>query len=231
MTSLPAARSGELAHGAGRDLAPGARPRLLPVGDQAILVELPDAATRRALDAALRERPLGPLVTEHVPAATTVLVRYEEPAVAQYVADGLRSLLERIDPSDRPTTGDVLTVPVRYDGPDLSSLAADLGTTPEALVAWHTRTPWLVDFAGFLPGWGYLVREGEERVIPRLATPRTRVPAGSVALAGSWSGIYPQESPGGWQLVGTCSLTLWDATRPDPALLVPGRLVQFVEQS
>ena len=95
------------------------------------------------------------------------------------------------------------------------------------VVAAHTGTPWRVGFSGFAPGFAYLVGGDERLAVPRRTDPRTKVPVGSVGLAGEFSGIYPRESPGGWQLIGRTSATLWDIDRDDPALLMPGMWVQF----
>ena len=95
------------------------------------------------------------------------------------------------------------------------------------VVAAHTGTTWQVGFAGFAPGFAYLVGGDSRLAVPRRREPRPRVPAGSVALAGEFSGIYPRESPGGWQLIGRTEVVLWDISRPQPALLIPGMSVRF----
>jgi KipI family sensor histidine kinase inhibitor len=106
------------------------------------------------------------------------------------------------------------------------------GMTPDEVVAAHTGTLWQVGFGGFAPGFAYLIGGDERLNVPRQSEPRTRVPAGSVALAGEFSGVYPRESPGGWQLIGRTSentADLWDVDRDPPALLRPGMWVQFRE--
>ena len=95
------------------------------------------------------------------------------------------------------------------------------------MVAAHTGTPWRVGFGGFAPGFAYLVGGDSRLEVPRRAEPRTKVPVGSVGLAGEFSGVYPRESPGGWQLIGRTSAELWDIDRESPALLMPGMWVQF----
>ncbi|MET0756929.1 MAG: carboxyltransferase domain-containing protein, partial [Mycobacterium sp.] len=95
------------------------------------------------------------------------------------------------------------------------------------VVAAHTETPWRVGFGGFAPGFAYLVGGDERLNVPRQSEPRTKVPTGSVALAGEFSGVYPRESPGGWQLIGRTDAVLWDVDRDKPALLTPGMWVQF----
>jgi len=120
-------------------------------------------------------------------------------------------------------------VPVHYDGPDLEAVAAHTGLTPAEVVSAHTGMPWRVAFGGFVPGFAYLVGGDPRLVVPRRESPRARVPAGAVGLAGEFSGVYPRASPGGWQLVGTTDLVLWDVDRDPPALLRPGVVVRFVE--
>ncbi|HOF63500.1 MAG TPA: carboxyltransferase domain-containing protein, partial [Dermatophilaceae bacterium] len=120
-------------------------------------------------------------------------------------------------------------ISVRYDGPDLLDVARHTGLSPREVVAAHTGMPWRVGFGGFAPGFAYLVGGDPRLTVPRRSSPRTSVPAGAVALAGDFSGIYPRESPGGWQLIGTTDVVLWDAERTPPALFTPGMVVTFVE--
>ncbi|MGL5910392.1 MAG: 5-oxoprolinase subunit B family protein, partial [Phycicoccus sp.] len=120
-----------------------------------------------------------------------------------------------------------VAVPVRYDGADLGDIARRTGLTRAEVVAAHVGTPWRVAFGGFVPGFAYLV-DGDPRLrVPRRDEPRPSVPAGAVGLAGEFSGVYPRASPGGWQLLGTTDLVLWDAARDPPALLRPGVVVRF----
>jgi KipI family sensor histidine kinase inhibitor len=195
----------------------------LPCGDGAILVELPDADARRRLDATLRRTPIDG-VLEHVPAATTVLVR-AEPGDLVRVAGELRQL--RLLDADSGRSVDDLTIPVIYDGADLAEVAALLDLTVDEVIARHTGQTWTVEFAGFAPGFGYLIGDDDNLTVPRRETPRTRIPAGSVGLADQFSGVYPKASPGGWQLLGHTELPMWDVDRDDPALLIPGRRVRF----
>jgi KipI family sensor histidine kinase inhibitor len=116
---------------------------------------------------------------------------------------------------------------VTYDGADLAEVARLSGLTTAQVIAAHTATPLRVGFGGFAPGFAYLVGGDPRLHVPRRAEPRTRVPAGSVGLAGEFSGVYPRESPGGWQLIGRTDAALWDVTRDKPALLTPGMWVQF----
>lgn len=211
---------------------------LRPCGDRAILIDLDDEDARRTLDAHLRARRangwMAGAVVEQVPAARTVLLRLTSAGAVMHAASSLRDMLPGIEVGavDAATSDDEAVVPVRYDGEDLADLATALGVTPDELVAWHTARPWLVDFSGFMPGFGYLVREGDGHrldgvSVPRRSSPRTRIPAGSVALAGPWTGIYPSASSGGWQLIGTTDLPTWDLSVDPPAVLRPGRRIRF----
>ena len=118
---------------------------------------------------------------------------------------------------------------MHYDGPDLDDVAALTGLSRSEVVAAHTGRPWRVAFGGFAPGFAYLVGGDPRLRVPRRDRPRPSVPAGSVGLAGEFSGVYPRSSPGGWQLVGTTSAVLFDVDRDPPALLGPGTTVRFVD--
>jgi KipI family sensor histidine kinase inhibitor len=142
---------------------------------------------------------------------------------------------EALTDSGAPIDGRAdVVIDVVYDGEDLDEVATLTGMTPRDVVAAHTGTPWRVGFAGFAPGFGYLVGGDERLNVPRRSEPRTAVPTGSVGLAGEFSGVYPRRSPGGWQLIGHTSekqAALWDVDRDPPALLTPGQWVQFKEVS
>ncbi|MDX3643713.1 allophanate hydrolase subunit 1 [Streptomyces sp. MB09-02B] len=196
--------------------------RALPVGDHALLIEVGTGEEATALHAELlRRRATGDLsATEIVPAARTVLL------------DGLDApsrLAARLAswdiPPVPPRTEDVVEIPVRYDGPDLPDVAAHWGVDEAEVARIHAGAEYRVAFCGFAPGFGYLT--GLPREVPRRSTPRTSVPAGSVALAGPYTGVYPRASPGGWQLIGTTDAVLWDHTRVPAALLAPGTRVRF----
>jgi biotin-dependent carboxylase-like uncharacterized protein len=206
--------------------------RVLPAGDRALLVECADAATALGLWRRLRAAP-PPGVVEPVVAARTVLVRVGEGAV-----DRVRAALEGwvTGPADRDAAGGAgepdggageVVLETVYDGADLLSLAAVLGTSVEAVVARHQGTAWVCAFLGFAPGFAYLRAVGDWPEVARHASPRTRVPAGSVAVAGPWSAVYPTASPGGWQLLGRTDAAVWDLERAEPALLPPGTTVRF----
>jgi KipI family sensor histidine kinase inhibitor len=199
--------------------------RLLPSGSTALLVELDALDDVLALYAALADAPPAGVV-DVVPAARTVLL-VTDPARTTLAA--VAEAVGRATP--RPgaqRSGDTVELPVHYVGADLADAAELLGLTPEELVERHTGAPWTVAFCGFAPGFGYLVQPGGAWDVPRRATPRTRVPPGSVALAGEFSGVYPRESPGGWQLLGRTDTAVFDLDREPAALLRPGTRVRFV---
>jgi KipI family sensor histidine kinase inhibitor len=202
--------------------------RFLSCGREAVLVEVDDLDAALALYAALRTAAL-PGVTDLVPAARTVLIRLD-PVVTSPAAVRTATGQLRASAPGRPELGTV-EIPVVYDGPDLAEVAGHLGMPPGEVVDRHTATPWTVAFAGFAPGFGYLTGGDPRLDVPRRRSPRSRIPAGSVALADRWSGVYPHDSPGGWQLIGRTAERMWDLDRAEPALLVPGRRVIFKEAS
>jgi KipI family sensor histidine kinase inhibitor len=197
--------------------------RVLPYGDRALLVEVPDLAAVAAVRGALERAPL-PGQRELVAAARTVLVVLDRPPVASDTAV-LRdlSLVPAAGPADAPE----VELPVVFDGPDLAEAAELTDRSVAALVQTLTATELTAAFTGFAPGFAYLTGLPLELHVPRRATPRTRVPAGSVGLAGPFAGAYPRASPGGWQLVGRTDAALFDVDRNPPALLVPGVRVRF----
>ena len=199
--------------------------RVLPSGSAALLVEVAGLDEVLALHAALEaDRPPG--VVDLVPAARTVLV-VTDPAVASLGT--VEAALQRITPRPGRREGtEVVELPVVYDGADLDDVAAHLGVDPAEVVRRHTGTEWTVAFSGFAPGFGYLTAADGDWDLPRRESPRTRVPAGSVALAGGFTGVYPRESPGGWQLVGRTDVAVFDLGREPAALLRPGVRVRFV---
>jgi KipI family sensor histidine kinase inhibitor len=202
------------------------QPRLLPAGE-AVLVELADLPQTLALLASLQAEPIGG-VKEIVPGARTLLLTIDE---QQLTRDALAEALAGRSLTLRPTEdGPRVEIPVHYDGEDLADVAALLKITPEEVVRRHTGSDWFVAFTGFAPGFAYLTG-GDEllRTLPRRSAPRTRIPAGAVAAAGGFSGVYPKASPGGWQLLGQTLTPMWDLQRDPPALLQPGQRVRFVD--
>lgn len=201
-------------------------PEIQDYGDRALLIECGSTGEGVALAAALRRESMAGVV-EIVPGARTVLIVVSEPAALASVRRRLSGL--PAPPSAPPPAlgaADVV-IDVVYDGPDLAEVSGLLGMPTDEVVAAHTGTPWRVGFGGFAPGFAYLVDGDPRLAVPRRADPRTRVPAGSVALAGEFSGVYPRESPGGWQLIGRTDAVLWNVERDQPALLLPGMWVQF----
>lgn len=199
--------------------------RILEAGDSALLLEfdsLPEVLGFMATAEAAR--PDG--VADLVPGARTVLVCVGGLSVAA-AAEWARALIGAGVPA-RSDLGPAVEIPVRYDGPDLGAVAELTGLTVDEVVAAHAGTDWVCAFGGFAPGFGYLTGGDPRLRVPRRATPRVSVPAGSVGLAGEFSGVYPSPSPGGWQLLGRTDLQLWDLRREPPALLRPGTVVRFV---
>lgn len=202
--------------------------RVLPYGDDAVLVELADLAAVRALDDAVRAArasdPDAAPVVDQVPAARTLLLRVCEGAdparlpVARWWA--ARS-------AGTTAAGPEVVLPVVYDGADLADVARSTGLTVEEVVARHTAALYTVAFGGFMPGFAYLVGLDPVLRVPRLDSPRERVPAGSVAIADGFSAVYPAATPGGWRLLGRCDVVLFDVDAGKPALLQPGTLVRF----
>lgn len=200
--------------------------RYLRVGAAALLVEVADVDQATALFAEARLREVAAL--DVVPAARTVLF------------DGVRDVAGLVDaveswPKSRgagPPYGQGqrrVEVPTVYDGEDLAEVARVWEMTTREVVATHTSCEMVVAFCGFAPGFAYCAGLPAALAVPRLDSPRPKVPAGAVGLAGEFTGVYPQASPGGWQLIGRTDLTLWDETRDAPATLSPGTVVAFVE--
>ena len=191
-----------------------------------LLVECADLTATMALHHSLEAADL-PGVTELIPAARTVLLSFDPARTsAEILAEAVRGLGHTESVSD---TAREVTIEVRYDGEDLAEVADLLSVSPAEVVKRHQAATWQVAFAGFAPGFGYLAGDDELFNVPRRSSPRTRVPVGSVALAGEFTGVYPRSSPGGWQLIGRTDAKLWDLDRQPPALFVPGTIVKFVE--
>lgn len=212
-----------------------------PCGDQAVIIDLlaedAQAVNGTVLDAVLAlHRALRALevpgIIDTVPAAQTLLAILDTaqitPARFAEIVNTIH-LLPASSASDNARA--VIEIPVLYDGPDLAEVADLAELTVDGLIKAHTETVWTAAFGGFAPGFYYLMPQGERLLpdIPRKQQPRTKIPAGSVALAGEFSAVYPQQSPGGWQLLGTTDIPMWDVDRWQPSFLQAGDTVRFVE--
>jgi KipI family sensor histidine kinase inhibitor len=206
------------------------RPTLRPAGDRALLLETGDPQTTVGVCAVLREAGR-PEIEDLIPAAATVLVRLAPGTDLTALGNWLLATAATAESADadRTEAGELL-IPVRYDGPDLADVAAATGLSPAQVIAAHTGTAWQAAFVGFAPGFAYLIGGDPRLAVPRRAQSRTEVPAGSVALAGEYSAVYPRRSPGGWQLIGSTDVTLWDQAADPPAAIQPGRWVRFVNE-
>ncbi|GAB4457301.1 MAG: 5-oxoprolinase subunit PxpB [Anaerolineales bacterium] len=214
------------------------KPRLLPLGDSAMLVQWGndmDFEVNQRVHALANLIEASPLhgVIETVPAYATLLVHYD-PLVVSFtqVRDFLREKLTQAQAAAarRPQR---IEIPVRYGGEhgiDLEAVARHLRLRVEEVIRLHSGKLYTVFMMGFTPGFAYLGKLDDALVMPRLETPRTRVPAGTVAIAGWQTGIYPLDSPGGWRLIGWTPLTLFDPRSDSPFLFAPGDQVKFVEE-
>jgi KipI family sensor histidine kinase inhibitor len=214
-----------------------AAPPVLPLGEAAWTVALGDtvdlALHRRVTDLAER---IGAAdfvgVIEIVPAYAAVTVFFD-PLIAD--ANALRETLAQLAattsdipsarPPDHPT--DLITIPVRYDGPDLAHVAKETGLSEAEVIRRHAEPEYRVYLLGFAPGFAYLGDLDPALVLPRRNAPRTQVPAGTVAIGGAQTGVYPLATPGGWHLIGTTSLKMFDPAREPAALLRVGDRVRF----
>lgn len=189
--------------------------KIKPCGDTAVLLDCDSLDEAQRWYAALEDS------ADVVLGAQAVLLRGEPPS--------LRALLARTTPASSPASQDkpVVDIPTTYDGDDLAEIAVLTGLTVDEVIAAHTDCLWTVAFGGFAPGFAYLTGGDPRLVVPRRDSPRTSVPAGAVGLAGAFSGVYPRESPGGWQLIGHTTLAMWDLDRASPALLKAGERVRF----
>ncbi|PYI37487.1 urea amidolyase [Arthrobacter psychrolactophilus] len=197
---------------------------ILPAGELAILIELDSLAHVMGAQVLLRQRAL-PGVIEIIAAAKTVFVQCDSPSALRHVME----FLDTATVEDRlPPSGTIHRIKTRYDGADLTDAARLTGLSVEALVAWHSGQRWAAAFGGFAPGFMYLAPADHRIMMPRRDTPRTVVPAGSVAVGGEFSAVYPGPTPGGWQLLGRCADTIWNIRRDPAALIQPGDGVEFV---
>ena len=198
--------------------------KLLPYGDTALLLDCDSLDEARRWFAALELGPAG--YEDLVMGAQSVLVR-AHPDSVQALRDSIATT--HVKEELQAYADHVIEIGATYDGADLGEVAELTGLSRKAIVSAHTGTPWTVAFGGFAPGFAYLCGGDPRLNVPRRPSPRTRIPAGAIGLAGEFSGIYPRESPGGWQIIGHTDVAIWDLDREPPALLLPGRTVRFVE--
>jgi inhibitor of KinA len=214
-------------------------PRFLSAGDRAMVVELGDEidpatnARTRALALAIDGRRIDGVV-ETVPTYRSVLVYVDPLRVSMAALVGsIRDLARHLEEVELPSPR-IVEIPTVYGGaygPDLQDVAAHTGLTPDDIVAIHSGTDYLVYMMGFITGFPYLGGLSETLAMPRLPTPRTAVPAGSIGIALQQTGIYPVETPGGWRLVGRTPVRWFDATREPPVPVEAGDYIRFVPVS
>ena len=208
-------------------------PRCAPLGDSALTLVFGDsidpgthqrvmAVTRRLQSAPLRS------VREVVPAYTTISIWFDplERDAAGLAAE-LLDMAAGTPATEPVSAGREWVIPVRYDGPDLAGVAETLGLSVAEVVRRHQETPYRVYLLGFVPGFAFLGLLDPALVLPRRSSPRPKVPAGSVGIAGVQTGIYPIDTPGGWHLLGRTDLVLFDPRRNPPALLEVGDTIRF----
>jgi KipI family sensor histidine kinase inhibitor len=206
------------------------KPRILPCGDQGLLLELDDLEAVLGLHEQLTsDPPLG--MVDCVPAARTLLVTVDTRVISPQAVARRLAARPAAGRSSRPAGRRArrpVEIPVTYDGPDLEAVAAAAGMAAGEVVALHSGRTYHAAFCGYAPGFAYLTGLDERLRLPRRATPRTRVPPGSVAIAGEFTAVYPRVSPGGWHLLGRTDLPMWQSDRNPPNLLDPGDSVRFV---
>jgi 5-oxoprolinase (ATP-hydrolysing) subunit B len=196
--------------------------RVRPFGESAFLAEVDGPEDAQGLRRALAAEPIEG-VTGLVPGRASLLVEFDALAAD---AASLEARLASRTPLPE-TVGRERLIPVVYDGPDLAEVAELVGLSTSAVVEAHASAEHRVLFGGFAPGFAYVGGLPESWRIPRLATPRTQTPAGSVAVADGMTGIYPAELPGGWRVIGRTPVTLFDPRREPPVYLEPGDRVRF----
>ena len=199
------------------------------VGEHGLLLECADGAEVAATYAAMRARAADLGAVEVVPAALTVLLDglTDVDAAQELLADEVIT----VGPDDVSPSGAVVELPTRYDGADLDEVARQWGCSTDEVIRIHQDCTFQVLFCGFAPGFAYCTGLPDGLRVRRRADPRSSVPAGSVALAGEYTSVYPSASPGGWQLIGTTDVALWRPEHEQPALLAPGTRVRFVAEN
>ncbi|TMD85938.1 MAG: 5-oxoprolinase subunit PxpB [Chloroflexi bacterium] len=209
--------------------------QVAPAGDRALLVTLGRSIDPEllgqvlALDQALQDRrPIGLVST--VTAYGALLCHYDAAATdPARLEDAIRELEGKVEASI--PSGAIVDIPTRYDGPDLPEVALRTNLTPADVIERHAGREYLVYCVGFAPGFTYCGAIPDEIAVPRLASPRLRVPAGSIGIAGRQTGIYAVESPGGWNLIGRTALRLFDPAADPPARFRPGDRLRFLPAS
>ena len=204
--------------------------RMLTAGESTVLLEFTDPTRTRRVAHQLRVAPL-PGVLDMLPAACTIMVVAQAPSDLAGLRHALAQLAADVDPgqdADGAALHREVAIPVRYNGPDLDDAAHHAGLSRAELISLHSSTLWRCEYVGFAPGFGYLVSDEVYLDIPRRTQSRTSVPPGSVALAGGYTAVYPQSSPGGWQLIGTTDMAMWDLATEPPAPIEPDTMVRFV---
>lgn len=200
------------------------RLRILPVRDGILLFELQNLRETLSLLDAIEASPIAG-IEEIIPAARTLLIRFDQSVLLQDAL--IQAVRARLGRTKEIVSSQTVEVPVYYDGEDLGDVADLLGMSEAEVIERHTGQDYIVAFTGFAPGFAYLAEGDPALHVPRRKSPRTVVPAGSVALAGEFSGVYPKNSPGGWQLIGRTPIPMFDLNRQPAALLQPGFRVRF----
>lgn len=209
-------------------------PRIAPLGDAGLTISFAPAFSDEAHRAVLRAAAALaaasiPGSIEVVPGAVAVSLLYD-PGVTTFadVRDRVLLALATAESAETAVTGRLIEIPVEYDGPDLAEVARRTGMAPAEVIERHAAVDYEVALLGFVPGFGYLGPLDPRLVLPRRETPRPRVPAGSVAIAGAQTGIYPAATPGGWHLIGRTTVRLFDPDREPAALFAVGDRVRFI---
>ena len=200
-------------------------------GEAALLARIPDQALIHAVTAGLVAELQAGRLLDVVPGDGTLLIRFDGTDAGEADARGLLAAALADPPA--PVAPRRHEIAVRYggdDGPDLASTAALAGMTPARLIELHAERTYTVRFLGFAPGFAYLGNLAPELVVPRLDVPRTTTPAGSVAIAEGYTGIYPALLPGGWRVIGRTDAVMFDPGADLPTTLLPGDIVRFRPQ-
>ena len=208
------------------------QPRVVEYGPLASMLDhLPAGAAPHAREALLRACTNTGIRVDDVIVGARSVVATHDPGLGPVIRDIMHDVLRHSESDYTSESTPAVEIAVRYDGIDLDDVARRCDMTTDSVIELHTKTEFVVEFCGFSPGFAYLAGLPSALELPRRATPRTRVPAGSVAIAAQYSAVYPRESPGGWHLLGTTDHLLWDEHRRPPATLQPGTRIRFVVAS